>query len=146
MADESIDEGRVLSSPLGIDSFDNFMFTVMPPLAGRTMTSMKTVSIKKCPPKRLSQTPCKSSLWVDEEVVVVVKEVEVISWLVLLRLHFMQLVSQVLSISTHSHRGIPTTRSWKKSSSSNINILNPMRTIELIQGTTNFLGSHKTSA
>lgn len=58
----------------------------------------------------------------------------------------MQPVSQVLSISTHGHRGIPTTRSWKKGSSSDMNILNPMRTIKLIHGTTNFLGSHKTSA
>jgi len=58
----------------------------------------------------------------------------------------MQLVSQVLGISTHGHRRIPTTRSWEKGSSSNMNILNAMRTIKLIQGTTNFLGTHKTSA
>ena len=58
----------------------------------------------------------------------------------------MQLARQVLSISTHSHGRIPTTRRWEKRSPRDVNILNPMRTIKLIHGTTHFLGSHETSA
>lgn len=58
----------------------------------------------------------------------------------------MQLVSQVLGISTHGHGGIPTTRSREKGRSSDVNILNPVRTIKVIHGTTAILGSHKASA